>query len=730
MDAATSFKAAVAALQGGDLRRAKMLCDRVLQDQPVNPRVLQLAGIIACQNGQHEAGIRFFSKSLTADPNQGLSHYSRGCALYELDRHEQAIADFDAALRFAPELLQALMQRSNSLHKLGRLEEALTSIERLLTQNPQDAGGWFNRGNILRDLHRPEEALASYDRALGLGTVSAALLNNRGNVLRDLGHLDAAAEAFEQALRLAPELVEPLNNRGMVLLDLGRTREALLCFDEVLRRTPRSAEALDNRALALRMEDRVAEAAQAYAELLRVAPEFKGALANLHYARMLCCDWSHSPQEDVAVLEAIRGGKPANPMALLAVSDHAALQLQGARQFAAAEGWLQPFPPLWSGEPYGHDRIRVAYVSADFRRHAVSLLLVGVLEQHDRDRFEIIGIGLQPEDPSEFGQRVKASFDRFIDASRLNDRQIAALIRELEIDVAVDLMGCTRSCRPRIFAQRPAPVQVNYIGYPATAGMPFLDYIMADEVVIPRERAADYQEKAVYLPDCFQPNDDRRVIGPTPSRAEAGLPADGLVFCSFNNSYKLNPTMLDIWMRVLRQVPGSVLWLAIDSPVARENLRREAAAREVDPERIVLARRLDYPEHLGRLKLADLFLDTLPFNAGTTASDALWAGVPVLTCSGDAFAARMATSLLQAVGLPELITTHLADYEALALALATQPARLSELRARLAANRQTSPLFQTKRYCRNLEAAYTEMHARSARGERPAGFTIEAPSAG
>ena len=562
--------------------------------------------------------------------------------------------------------------------------------------------------------------------------MSAALLNNRGNVLRDLGHLDAAAEAFEQALRLAPELVEPLNNRGMVLLDLGRTREALLCFDEVLRRTPQSAEALDNRALALRMEDRVAEAAQAYAELLRVAPEFKGALANLHYARMLCCDWSHSPQEDVAVLEAIRGGKPANPMALLAVSDHAALQLQGARQFAAAEGWLQPFPPLWSGEPFGHDRIRVAYVSADFRRHAVSLLLVGVLEQHDRDRFEIIGIGSATRGPERgLASGSRRQFDQLrVDASRLNDRQIAALIRELEIDVAVDLMGCTRSCRPRIVAQRPAPVQVYYIGYPATAGMPFLDYIIADEVVIPRERAADYQEKAVYLPDCFQPNDDRRVIGPAPSRAEAGLPAEGLVFCSFNNSYKLNPTMFDIWMRVLCQVPGSVLWLAIDSPVARENLR-EAAARRADPERIVLARRLDYPEHLGRLKLADLFLDTLPFNAGTTASDALWAGVPGIGLfRRRRCAVPHGDSLLQAVGLPELITTHLADYEALALTLTTQPARLDELRARLAANRQTSPLFQTKRYCRNLEAAYTEMHARSARGERPAGFTIEAPSAG
>jgi len=268
-------------------------------------------------------------------------------------------------------------------------------------------------------------------------------------------------------------------------------------------------------------------------------------------------------------------------------------------------------------------------------------------------------------------------------------------------------------------------VQVNYIGYPAGMGVPFMDYIIADDFVIPRETAHLYAEQVVYLPDCFQPNDDLRPIGPTPTRAEAGLPEEGFVFCSFNNTYKFNPQMFDVWMRLLTQVPGSVLWLPVDNPLAGENLRREAAQRGVDPNRIVLARRLPYPEHLGRTRLADLFLDTLPFNAGTTASDTLWAGVPLLTCAGEAFASRMAGSLLRAVGLPELITHTLEDYERLALNLTRQPDTLRQLRTRLAANRDTSPLFNTTQYSRHLEAAYTSMHVRLARGDKPASIEIE-----
>jgi len=590
---------------------------------------------------------------------------------------------------------------------------------------PNDPMALYNRGNVLRDLQRYEEALASYDRALALNLKSPELFNNRGNVLRDLSRLREALESYEQALAMQPDATEPLNNRGTTLLDLGQTKSAIACFQRVLQLKPDSPETLDNLGLAFRMDERPDEALTAYSELLRIAPQFKAVRMNLHHARSLCCDWSQYSHEVPALIDSLRAGLPGNPLPLLAVSHDAGLQRQCAHDFAASEGWLTPTAPLWTGERYQHERLRIAYVSADFRPHALSFLLAGVLEQHDRQRFEVLGISLQPEERSAFGQRIRSAFDWFVDATNMSDRETAAAIRDLEVDIAVDLMGCTRWCRPAIFAQRPAPVQVNYIGYPAGMGVPFIDYIIADDFVIPRETAHLYAEQVVYLPECFQPNDDLRPIGPTPTRADAGLPEEGFVFCCFNNTYKFNPQMFDIWMRLLTQVPGSVLWLPVDNPLAGENLRREAAQRGVDPNRIVLARRLPYPEHLGRTRLADLFLDTLPFNAGTTASDTLWAGVPLLTCAGEAFASRMAGSLLRAVGLPELITHTLEDYERLALNLTRQPDTLRQLRTRLAANRDTSPLFNTTQYSRHLEAAYTSMHVRLARGDKPASIEIE-----
>jgi protein O-GlcNAc transferase len=749
----------MAALRSGDTARAQALCDALLAVNPAHAEALRLSGLLACEAGGYERALSFFSRSLESDPQQAVTHanvgaallmlgrtrealmhcdraltlqpgcaeahYSRGCALAQLGRAAEAIAAFDAALAAMPRMLPALINRGNVLHGLARLEAALESFERALRLDPADPGALYNRGNVLKDLGRLEEALESYDRVLAQNRRSVELLNNRGNVLRELGRRGAALEAYEQALQLQPDAVEPLNNRGTVLLDLGRVREALACFERVLRLKPDFAVALDNYATALRIDARPEEAARTYAELLRVAPQFKGVRTNLHHARALCCDWSGHAASVAAVVESMRAGAPGNPLLQLAVSDDVALQRRSAAAFAAAEGWSAARAPLWRGERYGHERLRLAYVSADLCEHPVSYLLAGVLEQHDRGRFETIAVALRPAQPSPFGERVRRAFDRFIDVSSMSDPEIATLLRGLEVDIAVDLMGYTHHGRPGVLARRPAPLQVNYLGYPGGMGVPFIDYLIADRFVIPPATAAGYQEQIVFLPECFQPNDDLREIAGVPPREAAGLPAQGLVLCSFNNSYKLNPTMFGIWMRVLRAVPGSVLWLAPDSPTAADNLRREAAQRGVDPQRLVLGRRLPYAEHLARLAHADLFLDTLPFNAGTTASDALWAGVPVLTCAGEAFAARMAASLLKAAGLPELITYNLEDYERVALDLALRPERLAALRARLAADRGSCALFATARYCRHLEAAYAAMQARHERGEPAAPLLIE-----
>ena len=352
--------------------------------------------------------------------------------------------------------------------------------------------------------------------------------------------------------------------------------------------------------------------------------------------------------------------------------------------------------------------------------------MAGLFEKHDRERFETIAMSFLPEDPSATGQRVKAAFSRFVDVSRASDREVAGLMRELEVDIAVDLMGFTADNRTAIFAHRAAPIQVNYLGFPATMGADYIDYIIADRFVIPEDKRAYCSEQVVYLPESFQANDDQRKIGETiPTRLEAGLPETGFVFCSFNNSYKINPAIFDVWMRLLKTVAGSVLWLVADSLSVQNNLRREAGKRDVEASQLIFAPRLPYADHLARFRLADLFLDTLPFNAAATASDALWAGVPVLTCAGEAFASRIAGSLLNAVGLPDLITYSMEDYEALALKLATTPAMLSELRARLARNRTTHPLFDTDRFRRHIEAAYITMWERVQRGEPPVSFAVQ-----
>jgi predicted O-linked N-acetylglucosamine transferase (SPINDLY family) len=398
--------------------------------------------------------------------------------------------------------------------------------------------------------------------------------------------------------------------------------------------------------------------------------------------------------------------------------------LHCARIFTRSKHARTP-APLWRGERYHRPKIRLAYVSADFRNHPVTYLIAGLLEQHDRSRFEVFGYSLTGESTSESGLRARRAFEHFSAVKDVSDSEVARQLREQEIDIAVDLMGPTLHSRPEIFALRPCPVQVNYLGYPGTTGAGFHDYIIADPYVMPPGMERHYAEKVVRLPDTFQCNDSKRSAATRAlSRTDAGLPQAVVIYCCFNNSAKFSPATFDLWMRVLREVPGSVLWLFAEHPILQGNLRKEAQARGIDPQRLVFAPVVPYPEHLARLSLADVFLDTLPFNAGTTASDSLWAGVPVVTRSGEAFAARMAGSLLHAIGMPELIANTPEEYVALAVRLGSEPEFLASTKAKLAANRATKPLFDTDRFRRHIEAAYIAMWERAQRGEGPADITV------
>jgi predicted O-linked N-acetylglucosamine transferase (SPINDLY family) len=711
-----------------DLRRpleALASYEEALRLQPDHPEALFNCGntLLALKN--YYSAVDSYDRAIKLHPTYAAAHNNRGSALLSQGLAEQALASFDAALAIDPDFAEALHNRGCTLRELQRPEEALAAFDGALRLRPEYVDAHRGRGDALLDLRRPEESLAAHDRALVLDPACSGVHSSRGNSLRALRRFPEAVAGYDEALRLDPVDAAAYYNRGNALLDWGRRDEALESFERALELKPEFPQALRLRGDMLLALQRPAAAAQCYEQLLQSNPASEYTAGALLHALQSAADWSAriASASRERVHEAVLSGMRADsPFSFLSVADSPAAQLQCAQTFVSDR--CPAAAALWSGERYRHDRIRVAYVSGDFRTHAVSHLLAGVFEQHDRKRFETFAVSLRPAEQSALGQRVRGAFSRFIDVSGQSDRAAAELLRALEIDIAVDLVGFTDGLRPQIFSRRPAPIQVNYLGFPGTVGAPYMDYVLADAFVIPREQARYFSECVVYLPDCFQANDDRRAIRERfLTRIDAGLPEEAVVFCCFNNSYKLNPMMFDIWMRLLGRVPGSVLWLSVGE-AAGGNLRREAADRGVEPGRLVFGPRLPYAEHLGRLQLADLFLDTLPFNAGATASDALWAGLPVLTCAGETFAARMAGSLLQSVGLPELITHSLAAYEARALELAQEPQMLRELRGRLGQNRRSAPVFDTDRCRRSLESAYEEMWQRYQHGQGRASFAL------
>lgn len=661
---------------------------------------------------------------LAAQPNNAEALRNYGLTLMRLDRKQTAIDYLRRAATLAPEDPEAHFALGNVLLQTKSPLEATASFDRALQLAPHHLGALTNRGTSLRERMHPEEALRDFEQVLRQTPDSAIAWNNCGNAWLLLRQADRAVEHLERALQLRPDYRDALINLGMARLVQRRAGEALRLFDQALSMGTPTPELVLGRYHAFTVLKRDEDALAALLQLQQLAPEFDFLSGMLVQARLTRCDWSEHSRDYLEQREGVlRNRRIINPMSFLALEGTAAMQLRCAQIYLASEIVEQVTPMSTQG--YGHQRIRVAYVSADLRAHAVSYLMAGVFEHHDRSRFEIIGISLRPPDDSPMGQRVKAAFDRFIDVSARSDRDVAQLLRDLEIDIAVDLMGYTEDARPAVFALRPAPVQVNYIGFPGTVGAPFLDYIIADEFVIPENCRQHYSEHAAYLPDCFQPNDDRREIADLPTREQAGLPADGLVLSCFNNSYKLSPELFDIWCRLLLAAPNSCLWLIEENAQVRENLRAEARKRGIEPDRLVMAQRLPYAQHLARLQWADLFLDTLPFNAGTSASDALWAGVPILTCAGETFASRMAGSLLRAAGLPELVTSDLDAYERLGLQLVADPPSLRKFKRRLTASRRQVPLFDTERYCRHLEAAYRLMWQRAERGEAPSTLWVE-----
>ena len=700
--------------------------DKALAIKPDYVEAHDNRGIALYHLKRCEEALASHDRALALNPNYVEAHINRGNVLRELERHQEALAAFDQALAIRPDFVSALYNRGNALDHLELYAEALVSYDKALAINPNNPSAINNRGNTLRELNRYEDALAAYEQALAIKPDYVEALSNRGNALRKLNRHQEAVACFDQALTIRPDFYQGHLNRANTLHDMHSNREALVSYDKALEIKPDSAEAYYGRGNALYGLGVFEEAVASFERAVEIEPDHRSALGALFNCVLNICDWAKlAPLSQEVEIHVAEAKSAVGPFAFVNYSGSPEAQLRCAQNFFEILYTDQTAQPMWRGEIYNHDKIRVAYASADFYQHNTGYLMAELFELHDRSRFELIGISFGVDDGSSMRARLVKAFDQFHDVSKFSNREAAELLRGLQADIVVDLKGYTQNCRPGILAHRPAPVHVNYLGFQGTMGTACVDYIIGDEVALPFDLQPYFTENIVHLPDCHQVNDSTWEIPPgAPARSEVGLPEEGFVFCCFNNNSKITPRMFDIWMRLLDAVDGSVLWLIEDNALAGSNLRREASARGVDPARLVFASFAQPKEHLRRHRAADIFLDTLPMNAHTSASRALWAGLPILTCTGDVFAGRISASLLQAAGLPELVTHNLEDYEALAKALAADRPRLQGYKRHLEEHRRTCSLFDTDRFRRHIEAAYTVMWEQYQRGESPRSFTV------
>jgi predicted O-linked N-acetylglucosamine transferase (SPINDLY family) len=695
--------------------------ERLLESHPQAAFVHNLLGAAYLTLGRHAEAERALRTAHAHGIRMPAICNNLAMAIADQGRHAEALAFYREAIALDPQHAIARNNMGNALKECGELIEALKAYCDAVALQPDYPDAYNNMGLVLEALGRHDDARAAYAQALALEPDHAAAHNNLGNVLTGLGDLAAAVACYERALAIRPDYAEALFNLGNVFKRQGKIAEANLAYRRAEAARPNYADAATERGKALALEHRLDEAIAALDEALASEPGHASALAHRLFYQAHVCDWSAFDGWqglDASIDTAF------SPFTALTFEDDPSRQLRRSRTWAEHNLPRQP-ATLPAPVPAADGRIRIGYFSADFHDHATLYLMAGLLREHDRSRFAIHAYSYGSEPGGAMRDQVLAHVDGFHEIGEMADAAVVDLARGHGLDIAVDLKGYTQNGRTRLFAHRLAPVQIGYLGYPGSSGAEFIDYLVADPVVIPQQDRAFYSESLILLPDSYQPNDDRRPIAPdSGSRADFGLPGNGLVFCCFNQSYKITPREWPIWMRVLDRVPGSVLWLLRSNRWAEQNLRREAEAYGIAAERIVFAEPLPQAEHLARIGHADLFLDTFAVNAHTTASDALWAGVPLVTLAGRQFAARVGASLLTAVGLPELVTETEQDYEALIVELASRPDRLAAIRETLAANRLTQTLFDTVRYTRNLETAFAAVHQRRIDGQAPATLSV------
>ena len=759
------LKKAVEAHKEGRVQEANRLYSAILKVQPKHPDANHNTGLLAVADGKTELAIPFFRTALVANPSMEQFWYSHIVALIKLERFidakvlldqakskgikgadfdqleqrlndatalnimgvthqgqgnlEEAIEAYSKALAIKPDYADVYYNMGNALQDQGNLEEAIEAYGKALAIKPDYAIAYYNMGVTLQDQGNLEEAIEAYSKALAIKPDYADAYNNMGYALHDQKNLEEAIEAYGKALDIKPDYVVVYYNMGVTLQEQENLEGAIKSYGKALAIKPDYVDAYYNIANALKDQGKFEEAIEFYIKALAIKPDYESLLAQKLFWQSYICDWNSTVEDLKRVPELGTARKYVQPFFLLAFEDAPARHHTRSKIYANGKYPQKPLTfQVKSSKKRG--RIRIGFFSSDFKEHPVAYLIVNMLEQHNSNQFEIFGYSLHGSQQSEMRQRLSNSFDNFADVQGMTDKAIALQARQDGIDIAIDLNGYTQHARTGIFAYRAAPIQINYLGYPGTMGAEFIDYILADHVLIPEDKRQHYSEQIIYLPNTYQPTDSTRIISDKViTREDMGLPRENFVFCCFNNNYKISPAEFDIWMRLLKNVEGSVLWLLKSNKWSEQNLKRQAECRGVNAEQIIFADRLPQSEHLARLRLANLFLDTFNYNAHTTTSDALWAGLPVVTKMGQGFAARVAGSLLKAVGLPELITQNEEDYEILILELATNPKKLAKIKGKLATNRLTQPLFNTKLYTKHLEEGLKQAYQNYSKGNPP-----------
>lgn len=711
---------AVDAHLGGRAGEAERLYHEVLQENAREDTALHYLGVLLYQRGEFAPSAELIRQSLAIQPHSTEAMGNLGLVLAALGQLEDALDLYKQVVALRPDNAEGYNNLASAYLTQNKYDDAIEACQRAIHLKPGFALAHYNLGIAFQHTGKTEDAAEAFRQAIAIHPDFPEAYCNLGLVFMDLGKREEAIEAYRRAVEIRPAFPEAFNNLGQPLCELRRLEEATDAYRQAVATKPDYIEAIGNLSTILRKRGLLEEALRVYEQGVALCPGNIKAEIEVINLRRLVCEWKSFEADTQRLLDLSDYAEP-----FIFLNSPSTL----AQQQSCARKWVSK---MQHHAAFDHTRsrtagpIRIGYLSSDFRRHATAYLIAELFERHDRSRFETFAYSYGYDDGSDIRQRLVNSFDHFIDFNSTPAHESAQRIYDDQIDILVDLKGYTGDSRTGIVIDRPAPLQVNYIGYPGSTGADFYDYIIADSFVAPAEHQPFFDEKIVHLPHAYQPNDTKREISSRViMRHECGLPDRGFVFCSFNGSYKITPLFFDVWMRLLNAVPGSVLWLLSIDPAIQANLQREAAARGVAPERLIFAEGMPLPLHLARHRLADLFLDTAPICAHTTASDSLWAGLPILTCAGETFVGRVAGSLLRAVGLPELITYSISEYESKALELATDPQKLNDIKNKLASQRLTSPLFDIVQYTHDLEDAYTRMFNLRLTGQPPRSMFVD-----